>query len=204
MSEKAIVGPVPDHDLVAENKYRRVDEEVVRLCEQIVEAHHPDLQHARIGLLFRSGTWKSKGRTRWGQAQKASGKIRALAGDIDFLVTLNEDVWFDELDNAQRRALLDHELCHCAFDVVELKASTRGHDVEEFAEIIRRHGVWDSSLRKAERAFEDARQMRLELDEDGQEERRGSVVAVDVDGEQPLREQMADEFERKGILAEEG
>ena len=67
---------------------------------------------------------------------------------------------------------------HCQFDPDELKASMRGHDIEEFHAIIARYGAWKDDLIATEDAFEVHKQLRLGLDE----EPRGRVVAMEPQG----------------------
>ena len=85
-----VLGPVADDAVVAANDYRRVPLDVITICQELINRYHEPLRHARIGLLFRNGTWRSKGQDVWGKAEKVSGKWRAMAGDLDFVITLNE------------------------------------------------------------------------------------------------------------------
>lgn len=64
-----------------------------------------------------------------------------------FAVVIAKPVW-DILDEKQRLALVDHELCH--FDLDEEKGTPvlRSHDVEEFGEIVKRHGLWRDEVRR--------------------------------------------------------
>lgn len=137
---------------------------VKRLADELVPKHHKDLVDVRIEYVFRSETAKSKGREVWGTARKISGlnaylsqkggPSEAESGDVDyFVIEISEPVW-QVLDAGQRRALVDHELCHCALEVsvnestgeetVALK--TRPHDVEEFRAVVIRHGLWREDL----------------------------------------------------------
>lgn len=74
----------------------------------------------------------------------------------------------------QKAALIDHELCHCDYDDVEEVAGIRGHDVEEFREIIERYGLWRQDLVEIAPAFQRAVQMGLP----DMPQREGGVVAV--------------------------
>jgi len=130
------------------------------ILDELVAEHHPDLADARIALAWRDGwTEDADGRLRLGQTKKASDLDRDLHG-FDFVILLNHEVWnriaFTE---RQMRALLDHELCHCAVAKDkngEVKMDERGrpvwrlrkHDIEEFAEVVARHGLWRHELEK--------------------------------------------------------
>lgn len=62
-----------------------------------------------------------------------------LDDDYAFLICIAADTW-PGLTAAQRTAVVDHELCHCVVD--SDGPTTIGHDYEEFAAIIERHGLW--------------------------------------------------------------
>lgn len=128
-------------------------DDVRRMASDIIAHHHPHLADAEIVYLMRSPAARSRGREVMGQAKKASAQDNALyPGTIDFIITLSGQDW-RHLTDAHRQALLDHELCHCAGNS-EDGWEMRGHDVEEFAEIIRRHGTWTEDLRETRRAME--------------------------------------------------
>lgn len=208
--DKGVLGPVPDGDIVAANKFSRVPDEVLRLCQQLIDEHHHALRHARIGIVFRDGPWKSKGKEVWGTAEKVSDKWRLWGGDLDFLITLNEEVWRGRLTKLQRKALLDHELCHCEFDKNKLQASIRGHDVEEFRQIIQRYGSWRDDVKAMEEAFGYHEQLRLYLDDAPESKPRGAVVAVEPNGasasSEPRRQTNTDRWNdyRRNLLTPNG
>jgi len=78
----------------------------------------------------------------------------------DFLIWVSYEDWM-AMSPTKRKALIDHELCHCQYDSDERKATVRPHDIEEFAEIIERYGFWSVGLQDAAPAIEKARQMSL-------------------------------------------
>jgi hypothetical protein len=55
-------------------------------------------------------------------------------------------VW-NLFNDAQRAALIDHELCHFRKNKETGAYDARGHDLEEFNEIVERHGIWDLTVR---------------------------------------------------------
>jgi hypothetical protein len=134
---------------------RKARKEMVDLMLQVAKAHHPHLKNAVIRLIERSPNWKSKGRIVFGQTKKASDMDRALDGGyIDFIITINaEAFWSENLTDVERKAILDHELCHCGYDEEEEAYYVKPHDVEEFNEIIQRYGTWTPDLE----SFFDAR-----------------------------------------------
>lgn len=148
---------------------------VERIATTLIQQHHHDLDDVRIDYVFRSETAKSAGKEIWGKARKISGLNAYLGrhtdtdsdvvdGDDFFVIEISEPVW-RILDDKQRRALVDHELCHCttAFDedTGELTLKVRSHDLEEFRAVVDRHGIWRDDIQ----SFADAIQFQqLDLD----------------------------------------
>src|SRR3990167_6477780 len=86
---------------------------IYSLCLDIVDAHHEHLSEARIALAWHRG-WKQDkdGRLTLGKCKKASDLDRELA-EFDFVIILNHEAWHDPgCRDKQKRALMDHELCH--------------------------------------------------------------------------------------------
>ena len=129
------------------------------MLARIVADYHEDLVDARIALAW-CFSWKADvdGRIVLGQCKKASDLDRELAA-YDFIILLNRTFWSDaDVSDAQRRALLDHELCHGALkldpETGEPVEDERGrkvyrlrkHDLEEFTDIVERHGLYKRDL----------------------------------------------------------
>lgn len=128
------------------------------LLDQLVEAHHNELIDARIALAW-GLAWKPDvdGRVTLGMCKKATDLDRELAA-FDFVIILRKEFWQSLRVTAQQRAaLLDHELMHACvkYDeagqpVVDERGRTvyrvRKHDLEEFAAIVERHGLWKKDL----------------------------------------------------------
>ena len=99
------------------------DEHVREMAGEIIAASHPDLATAKIVYLFRNPPAKRGGQLVLGTARKASPMHRAICPDEpDFIVELawGDDAWCS-LNTLQRRALLDHELCHCVGEQLDEK-----------------------------------------------------------------------------------
>ncbi len=138
-----------------------------RLMEELIDAHHPRLEGSKIAIAWRFGKRSdADGRLWLGSMKKGSDLDRTMHG-YDGVLTLNHEVWnSSDFSEAQMRALLDHELCH--LDVMndsngDPKLDEEGrkvyrirkHDVEEFTEIVARHGCWKDDLRRfAEHAMD--------------------------------------------------
>jgi hypothetical protein len=54
----------------------------------------------------------------------------------------------------QRNALVDHELCHVQLTDGDHLVYFIGHDIEEFADVVKRHGEWNSDIRRMKDVFE--------------------------------------------------
>lgn len=135
---------------------------VAELARPLIEEHHPDLRDVPIVYVFRSSATSKGGRKVLARARLIRGLhafLPALAsGDLTrhpefgydfFCMEAAADVWHHLTDD-QRVALVDHELCHfgVAYDPDDNTRSLwiRGHDVEEFIAVARRHGQWEVGL----------------------------------------------------------
>lgn len=137
--------------------------EVAKIADEIIRKvpRHKNLAEARIEYVFRDEAPRLRGRVVLGRARKIGGLNAFLldptVNDKDFVkpgplfvIEISHDTWGD-LNLEQRKALVDHELCHCTVDIDDdgnPELSMRGHDFEEFAEIIERHGLWSTSDKK--------------------------------------------------------
>ena len=71
-----------------------------------------------------------------------------------FVIEVSEEVW-DHLKLPAKKALIDHELAHCEIETDEdgrTSLAIRGHDVEEFEAIVKRHGLWKQDVEDLVRA----------------------------------------------------
>ncbi len=128
------------------------------ILSELVEQHHEELHDARIALAWCT-SWKPDvdGRVTLGKCVKASDLHRELA-PYDFVILLSRAFFEDALvTDIQRRALIDHELCHGGvkhdptgepeYDARGRKVfRLRKHDLEEFAVIGERYGCWKKDV----------------------------------------------------------
>lgn len=145
---------------------------VAEIAEELIPQYHQHLEESEILYLFRSEHTEENGKVKLGKARKVSGLNAYLArqsyieganlaqntenylGDkrigLDdpgskvfaeplLIVEIAHDVW-SGLTVEQRVALVDHELSHFGPD------GMRSHDVEEFRDVIERHGLWTPDL----------------------------------------------------------
>lgn len=149
--------PAPEPEAIARDLIRDVEQ-------------HKALDSVRVDYVYRDTAAKNKGKTVLAKARKVSG-LNAFLANAEmvqrdfFVVEFAEDVW-DDLDEHQQRALVDHELCHLyvEFDAAGTpQLSLRAHDLEEFAAVVQRHGLWLSSTAQFGSAV--AEQLAMAVDE---------------------------------------
>lgn len=130
---------------------------VYQLADELIAAHHPHLAQARIAFAY-SYSWDedADGRLTLGKVKRAGDLDRDLH-QYDFVILLNKLMVSHQFTLAQTRALIDHQLCHCEVarnDAGEIKVDEadrtvyriRRHDIEEFSEVVARHGLWMKDL----------------------------------------------------------
>lgn len=136
--------------------------DVERIGRQLIREHHEHLltHDCRVEFIFRSDIPKKNGDQVWGTARKITSLAAYLANpdaeDADteetnapfFVITISHPVWLF-INDMQKVALVDHELCHCWAGVdkkgnVQLKIVN--HDLEEFRCIYQRYGYWHDGI----------------------------------------------------------
>lgn len=132
------------------------------LAEDIIEKSHARLKGLKIAYLFkvRPVTYDAKGNFKprkpkflragkkevWAKAAKVTDKyMPLLKAQFRFVIEFDREVW-DRITDAQRKALVDHELCHCGVDAEG--CYMKMHDLEEFKEVVERHGYWKSDIER--------------------------------------------------------
>src|SRR3990167_2964879 len=132
---------------------RAGNDAIYEMLDGLIEKHHEHLTNARIALAWNL-TWHPDvdGRVTLGKCKKASDLDRELA-PFDFVILLRQAFFEDaEVSDAQRLALLDHELSHAEVELDQdgepkrdtkdrVVYRTRKHDLEEFSSVVRRHGL---------------------------------------------------------------
>lgn len=132
--------------------------EPYRIMREMVEKYHEDLHGARIAMAWRIALKADKdGHLMLGKCVKASDLQKEFS-EYDFVILLNREVWLsDEFTLEKKQALVDHELCHATFapdkdgfkkrdERDRIVWRTRKHDIEEFFDIVRRHGCYKRDL----------------------------------------------------------
>lgn len=153
--------------------------EVRHIALKLISEHHRHLINVKIEYLFSSKEMKSKGKIVLGSMRKISSLNAFLAGEqaadgpgAFFCMVINAPAW-DGLNEAQRVALVDHELCHAWVEEKEDGTPVYqilAHDVEDFSSVILRHGLWTEDLVQFNDVMVQAAQKSLyEEDEDEEE-----------------------------------
>ena len=125
-----------------DSKYWPAEEAKTLAQTVLIPTHHPRLAQAQIAYLFVESLTR-KGKELLAKIKKA-GALERYLGEVDYVLIVNYEAW-QHLTDAQRRALIDHELCHCTVTSDKSgkpRYGLRGHDLEEFTEIVERHGLW--------------------------------------------------------------
>lgn len=143
----------------------RPEPEAYILLRELRAEQHFDAAEARIALAWQKAIKPDvDGRLMLGKCVKATDLQRELV-ELDFVILLNREVW-DDIDfrTEKKIALLDHEMCHAARAVdsdgeprIDTKGRPvwriRGHDIEEFREVVARHGCYKHDLEKFAQAL---------------------------------------------------
>lgn len=123
--------------------------EVQAIADKLIDQYHDHLRRVRIEYVFVTELVKKGGKLIWGQARKVSGLSAWLATPEEersdepnpfFVVEIILPMW-NRLEERQRIALVDHELSHFSTDYND-KPLMIPHDLEEFTNVVRRHGLW--------------------------------------------------------------
>lgn len=127
------------------------DSTVLNTVKDLIEKHHQircDLQFADIGIL-----WKLDGfpDDKAGECKLVSEQMKPFfKKQVKFIITLDFIKW-NNATSEQKIAIIDHELCHCDYDendkTGEIKPYIRKHDLQEFNEIVNRHGQWHDGIK---------------------------------------------------------
>jgi hypothetical protein len=152
--------------------------EPYRVMEELLKTEHGHLEGVKIAIAWRLG-WRADtdGYLKIGQCRKRGDLDREL-DTFDFVIMLNKEA-FPTLSDKQKRAVIDHELCHAKVvvdtdgnpkrdDRDRLVCRIRKHDVEEFRDVVERHGLYTAHLSAiAQAAINDAKRPLLAAAERG-------------------------------------
>lgn len=129
-------------------------ESVEAIAKKLIPQYHTHLVNAKIAYLFKNKPTTKGGKLVLATAKKCSKEEQALCNyhnpegenHFDFIITVFYKAW-SEMSDAQKFALVDHELSHCLVDEepdedgnAETQYKIISHDFEEFYAVIERHG----------------------------------------------------------------
>jgi hypothetical protein len=136
--------------------------EVKDIAQELINQYHTHLAdtEVRIEYVFCDNVPKKGDKEIWGTMRKVTNLYAFLASSKEeqdvgnseafFVMTISKPVW-DVLTLDQKKALVDHELCHAMTeineDTGEPKLTVVPHDLEEFAVIVKRYGLWRDDVK---------------------------------------------------------
>lgn len=128
----------------------RLHDDVKALGEAIIAAAHPFLRDAYRKPKIAYCMLYADTASDIGKVKKIGDDIKTTTqGAPDFIITVWYN-WWEDAKPDQRRAMMDHLLCHVGFSVTDGKTWLRQHDFEGFRGEIERHGAWSAELQSAQ------------------------------------------------------
>lgn len=128
--------------------------EIAQIAANVIKKEKLDVSRARISYLMVS---PQIGKNVHGKCIKCNSELTYYA-DVDYIIEISKLTW-DLLDEKARYLLVYHELLHIhiAYDEQkdDYKFLIRKHDIEDFREIVDRHGVDWLNLVKLYKNMED-------------------------------------------------
>jgi hypothetical protein len=152
--------------------FSNASSEVKEIATRYINKHHTHLANVMIVYLFNAKSIVKKGKEKLGEVKLISGmNAYLITRDLQepqeqlFVMIISKSAW-DLLENqpGAREALIDHELCHLDRDLETSALSVNPHDVEEFFDIVRRHGAWAKDIQNLIDAAKEAKNPMLPFD----------------------------------------
>lgn len=117
-----------------------VSSDLRELAETIMSEQNMDVNPAKVEYLL---VYPNISKIVAGRCIKASRELRFFSGN-DYIIEMSGELW-DILDDSVKYVLMQHELMH-VLPVMndktgEWKFELRKHDIEDFSNIIKKHGV---------------------------------------------------------------
>jgi hypothetical protein len=132
------------------------------IMDSMIAQYHPELAEANIAIGYHYG-WKANRDAKIVLASVSlfSDFDRQMHGK-DVKILLNYNYWHNPITtDDNRRALIDHQLCHprpvmdldlgiaLKNDMGMIKYYLREHDIEDFADVVDRWGIWMADMEKS-------------------------------------------------------
>jgi len=129
----------------------KAGDDVMNTVKNLVANHHPHLALwvDEIAVVFKEKASKAGDVEIVGKTAKAPSVLEVLVPEspFKFVITLAADAW-QEMDDKQKLALLDHHLCGCGVEETKggsVKFFIRPYDIAFFRGEMERHGAWRTS-----------------------------------------------------------
>jgi len=140
------------------------DKTLENLGNAIIAANRPGLVDAKICYMFREKASITRDKVIAGRCIRVDDRNYSIH-KYDFLIEIAMDLW-QEANDDFKKALMDHELGHAGIvrdENGELELDDKGrirtyvnlHDIEEFSDVLARHGAYHEALRQFLQAFAD-------------------------------------------------
>lgn len=145
----------------------KAGEEVQDVIRELVGEAHPHLVDIvdDIIVIFKEKASRKGNYPQLGKTSKAPALISLLGErQYQFVIELGADTWV-ELEDSQKKALLDHQLCFISGEedekTAEMKYSLTTPDISYFSSEVERNGHWRPDFSKEEETDSED----MELDE---------------------------------------
>jgi predicted metallopeptidase len=128
----------------------RAAKDLQPIIDRLIELFYPLLQGATVRAVYRSTKFPDSPFT-VARIEKITGLRAWLYSKIDgeqdafFLIQVVVPNW-ETFEPRQQVAVLDHEICHIDYNDEKDSYALRDHTVQEFPEIVERHGAYHPSL----------------------------------------------------------
>jgi hypothetical protein len=149
----------------------KAGEEVQETIKTLVGEAHPHLVDIMddIIVIFKEKASRKGGQPVLGKTSKAPALISLLGErDYQFVIELAADTW-NQLDDTQKKALLDHQLCFIGGEedekTAEMKYYLTAPDISYFSDEVDRNGHWRPDLSEKEEEEESAESENLSLED---------------------------------------
>lgn len=162
--------------------------EVHDLLMSIIRRWHPDLLHARFYCMLKDPPQVSKGKVVVAQVKRFPAEMVPECGEHDYLLTYAKVYW-EGHSPEQKEYTLDHEASHCFVkevlnrddetnEILNAVYGLTGHDWEDFAAVVGRHGLISQELENMAAAVN---QMPLPFPEIAADNTRNQGVGEDME-----------------------
>ena len=143
----------------------QTDSELAKIGAAVIKKYRPELKDLAIAYMFRDEAAVSSGKLIAGRCIRVDDRNRTLH-EHDIIIEIAKDVW-SQAEDRFKEALMDHELGHIGIrydedgttpledDYGRIRTFLHHHDIEEFDDVLERHGAYHADLRKFLKKFED-------------------------------------------------